>query len=246
MARVPAYVPHCLPRTNDPPDVAMVGLPGAPPRVDLPARQRLVGHRHRLVVAGHRVPPVVAAVLEQVDLVVAVGAVLDRPQDAVAALGEALDVAVAVGDDVPLLGVGGVDVAGCRARGRRSSGPGAASCRPARSGPAGLVPIAASPVPTLSAPVSRSMSSRQPPWRPLLTGRPASRTWGLVTRVCCALIRQATTRTSRAGRREAALAGVDPPVVGEVRVDGDRHQPGLAGDPHRVARVAQRAGACRR
>ena len=57
---------------------------GAPAGVDLLAGQRLVGHRDPLVVAGHRVVAVVAAVDEPVDLVVAVGALLDRPQGAVA------------------------------------------------------------------------------------------------------------------------------------------------------------------
>ena len=55
----------------------------------------------RLVVAGNRVPAVVAARDEPVDLVVAVAAVLDRPERAVIALGKTLHVAVAVGEDEP-------------------------------------------------------------------------------------------------------------------------------------------------
>src|SRR5262249_34389077 len=82
---------------------------GLPTSGHLVTRQRLVGHRDRLVVAGNRVPAVVGTVAEQVDLVVAVGSVLDRPQGAVGALRQALHVAVAPGVDVALhlvLGIG--------------------------------------------------------------------------------------------------------------------------------------------
>ena len=95
-ASVPSRLPHCEPRTQVAPDVAMVGSPDDHAASCWSARERLVGHRDGLVVARDRVPAVVAAGDEPVDLVVAEAAVLHRPQGAVGPLGEALHVAVAV------------------------------------------------------------------------------------------------------------------------------------------------------
>ena len=71
----------------------------APAGPDLPARKGEVGHRRRLVVARSGLPAVVATFPQPVDLVVAVGALLDRPHHAVGAQREPLHVAVAVGVD---------------------------------------------------------------------------------------------------------------------------------------------------
>ena len=59
----------------------------------------------------------------------------------------------------------------------------------------GLVPTAASPVPTSSEP-SRATRSRQPPWRPEVAGRPLSSTPRRFALVPLSFSFQATTRTS--------------------------------------------------
>src|SRR4051794_38385171 len=59
----------------------------------------------------------------------------------------------------------------------------------------GLVPIAASPVPTSRAPLL-AISRRQPPCRPLSAGIPVSRVRDRVAAVAAAFRRHATTLTS--------------------------------------------------
>ncbi len=66
---------------------------------------------------------------------------------------------------------------------------------PSESRSRGLVPIAASPVPTYNDP-SRAISSRQPPCRPLEVGKPLTRVRTSLALVVAGLSRHAITRTS--------------------------------------------------
>ena len=190
------------------------------------------GHRHRLVVAGHRVPAVVEPGEGVVHLVVAVGAVLGRPDlTGARSMGEALEVAVAPVEDPSGVGVGraGERVPGDAARRRseeiRSSFP----PREVRSW--GVVPDAASPVATYIAPgVPGSGSSRHPLCRPEVVGMPLSSVVPRVAAVSSALSVHATTTTSRRRADDAVLAGVEAPVRPETRVERQVEQPALVAD----------------
>ena len=119
---------------------------------------------------------------------------------------------------------------------------------------AGLLPVAASPVPTNSEP-SLAISSRQPPCRPVVAGKPGEegRVEGRRVAACCR--RQATTLTSCPPPVVgAAVTGVEATVRAEPGVDRQRHQAGLAAGPHaprtgtspRAASPAPREQALRR
>ena len=115
-ARRPSQAPHQLPSRKTAPLVPRAGLPGRPLGLDGVGELHEVRHRDALVVSRHGVPAGVAAGRQQVDLVVDVRAVLDRPH-----LGRAgpqrqpLHVAMAGGVD--RRGRGRI-VRGARARGR--------------------------------------------------------------------------------------------------------------------------------
>lgn len=202
----------------------------APARHPLATRQRAVGHRHLLVVARHRVPAVVAAAHQAVDLVVAEAAVLHRPQRAVVALGQALDVAVAVGEDVALAlaarprervarpGLPGRPVQAQRLAAER----GEPARVPAHGGVAGADdqrPVVGHQQP--AAAVAPGGGGDAPQQRPAALGAGGA----LVE-----LPRQ-HPHVVPAARPGGALAGVEAPVPLEVGVGDQPHQPGLARDP---------------
>ena len=191
---------------------------GRPPGLDRVGELHEVGHGNGLVVAGYRIPSVVAARGQQVDLVVHRRPVLDRPHLVRAgAASEALRIAVAVGVDARR---GGERVPG-RADARRR--------------------IDAEHLPAQRAEVLRDRPgcsvSRRDPEEPLRAeAQPAT-----VVDAGCGDGPDEGIRDTR-GRGVVRvhgpgdhlhdapgvrLAGVEPPVGGESGIYEDRHQSGL-------------------
>ena len=203
---------------------------GGPPGLALLAGQGLVGHRHRLVVAGHGVPAVVTALDQLVDLVVAVAAVLDRPQRAVGALGEPLHVAVAVGEDVALLlvarlheGVPRPGVAGAAVQAQHLAAQG------------GQVAGVGADGGVAGADQQRAVTGHQQP-----TAAVAARGGGqaLEQHAAALGLRAAVVQPPRDHAHVVptvlgggALAGPEAAVAAYLRVHREPHQPGLPGDP---------------
>ena len=109
---------------------------------------------------------------------------------------------------------------------------------PSESRLRGLVPVAASPVPTNRVPLL-AISRRQPPCCPVVDGMPVrSRRSEDCPR---GVLREAPGHHAYvvpAAGRVAALAGVEALVLAELRVDGQPHQAGLAARPDRCRREA--------
>ena len=218
----------------------MVGLARAPDRLGLPPGQGLVGHRHALVVAGAGVPAEVGAGGERVDLVVAVGPVLDADDGPVGrTLGEALHVAVPVGVDQPLAGVGrvGERVVGQRPAGAAVHAQHLAAERGEGARVGGVGGVAGADVQRLGAGVEQHPAAavaaagrRQAGDHVAHQARPA--------RVAAELPQRDADVVPAAG--PPALAGPEAPGAVEGRVDGERHQAGLAADPDLGAREADR------
>ena len=181
-----------------------------------------------------RVPPAVGAVDELVDLVVDVGAVLDRVR-VVRPGTEREPLRVAVPAGVPAS-----SPTRCPATGRRSCRCGG-SCRRAPSSTAARSPTAPSPVLTNSAPVPGWKRTRQPLWNDEC-GRPGDD-------------RRPVRERDEGARAESHVEAGDPvvgggrvadegpPVVGavEARADRDAHEPALARGVEAAVELGDRA-----
>ena len=236
-ASAPFQMPHLRTRDERRARGRDRGRPGRPLRDDGLRELHEVGHRSRFVVTRDGIPAVVPAGLQDVDFVVAVGAVLDsrtgdRRRDGRRGLARS--------DARTCTTAGRRD---CPARRRRRDRR-ATPCRRSEFGSCGTVPVAESPVPTQSAP-SGPKRGRQPEWRPVVNGSPVTMSCRASTDAPSGVSVNRTTRTSVAAPDDDAMHTNTYPVVAKRRVDREPEHAGVA-SRRRRRRAPSRVAPARR